>query len=175
MKKDTQNIIKECLNTTISENKDEKCSPSTPSGGHRQKINDEKALMTPARHRNEKGGTNLEKLENILDNTGENNMNINVSTKCEFTKKGVCINHGTTSTKIVVPSKKWKDRGGGKGYGYVTTRVTKNICTARKSLPADTNISTNNLIADMARDSLGFISNIGISDVSTEHSRKLED
>ena len=98
-----------------------------------------------------------------------------MSINCEFPKEGVCINHGTTSTKIVVPSKKWKDRGVGKGFGYVTTRVTKYICTARKSLPADTNISTNNLIADVTKDHVGFIGNIGISDVSMEYSRKVKD
>ena len=87
----------------------------------------------------------------------------------------MCKNHGTTSKKISVQSQKWKDRGGGKGFGFVTKHVTRYICTARKSLPIVSDISTNNLITDMDQDNLGFMSNGGISDLSLEHSRKSED
>ena len=124
------------------------------------RMKDEKAQRTPSMHKNE----NKEMFKDT-----------NVSTKCEFTRKGVCKNHGTTSTKISVPIQKWKDRGGGKGYGFVTKRVTRYICTARKSLPIVFDISTNNLIADMDQDNLGFKSNDGISDESLEHSRRSED
>ena len=176
MRDDTLIItINECQGTELSENKDEECSPPTPSGGPKLRMKNKKAQLTPSMHKNEVSTT---KLKNNLNNTSENNKkdnDTNVSTKCEFTRKGVCKNHGTTSTKISVQSPTWKDRGGGKGFGFVTKHVTRYICTARKSLPIDLDISTNNLIADMDQDNLGFKSNDGISDKSLEHSRKSED
>ena len=77
-------------------------------------------------------------------------------------------------TKISIPSQKWKDRGGGRGFGWVKSRTTRLICRARNILPADTENSTRSLIADMSQDILGLSSNQGISDKSMESSRKLE-
>ena len=33
----------------------------------------------------------------------------------------------------MVTTKKWKDRGGGRGYGYVSSKVVKYICQAKSN------------------------------------------
>ena len=112
--------------------------------------------------------------ENLNINHNEEVREDNLRTKCTFTKKGICNTHGTPSTKISIPSQKWKDRGGGRGFGLVKTRTRRFICRARNILPADTENSTRSLIADMSQDISGLSSNQGISDKSMESSRKLE-
>ena len=47
------------------------------------------------------------------------------------------------SFKYQVTSKVWRDRGGGRGYGFVSRKVTKRICRAGKDLPTESNNSTN--------------------------------
>ena len=47
------------------------------------------------------------------------------------------------SFKYQVSSKVWRDRGGGRGYGFVSRKVTKRICRAGKDLPTESNNSTN--------------------------------
>ena len=53
------------------------------------------------------------------------------SVSCILTKKGYCSFHERQIEKISVTSKKWKDRGGGRGFGYVTRKTTKFICKLR--------------------------------------------
>ena len=43
---------------------------------------------------------------------------------CVF-KRGVCMMHVVKGEKYVEVSKTWKDRGGGRGYGFVTQRRVK--------------------------------------------------
>ena len=43
------------------------------------------------------------------------------SVKCVF-RRGVCQLHNVKGERQVQVSKTWKDRGGGKGYGYVTSK-----------------------------------------------------
>ena len=57
---------------------------------------------------------------------------------CIATKKGHCSQHGTKMTKNIVTSKKWCDRGNGRGYGYKTMKTTKYICKSRLSSPMNT-------------------------------------
>ena len=57
---------------------------------------------------------------------------------CIATKKGLCSQHGTKMTKNVITSKKWCDRGNGRGYGYKTMKTTKYICKSRLSSPMNT-------------------------------------
>ena len=57
---------------------------------------------------------------------------------CIATKKGHCSQHGTKMTKNVITSKKWCDRGNGRGYGYKTMKTTKYICKSRLSSPMNT-------------------------------------
>ena len=49
--------------------------------------------------------------ENLNINHNEEVREDNLRTKCTFPKKGICNAHGTPSTKISIPSQKWKDRG----------------------------------------------------------------
>ena len=57
---------------------------------------------------------------------------------CIATKNGHCSQHGTKMTKNVITSKKWCDRGKGRGYGYKTMKTTKYICKSRLSSPMNT-------------------------------------
>ena len=57
---------------------------------------------------------------------------------CIATKKGHCSQHGTKMTKNVITSKKWCDRGNGRGFGYKTMKTTKYICKSRLSSPMNT-------------------------------------
>ena len=61
---------------------------------------------------------------------------------CNILKNGMCEQHGIMSTRILVTSKVWKDRGGGRGYGYVTKKVKKPVCRAKNIPPVVSNIST---------------------------------
>ena len=49
----------------------------------------------------------------------------------KINRKGYCKTHLNQAKKRVIPSKVWKDRGGGRGYGYVTKRVTSYACKKR--------------------------------------------
>ena len=57
-------------------------------------------------------------------------------TKCMVTREGHCTTHDSGTRKVTVSSSKWKDRGNGRGYGYVSTKVTKFICMRRNEAPA---------------------------------------
>ena len=47
---------------------------------------------------------------------------------CAFKRGGYCTTHKVKAKKILVTSTKWKDRGGGRGFDNVTSKVTKYIC-----------------------------------------------
>ena len=49
-------------------------------------------------------------------------------------KRGVCVLHKMKGVKYTMVEKKWKDRGGGKGYGYVTSKKVRYRCEV-KNLP----------------------------------------
>ena len=52
---------------------------------------------------------------------------------CKPDKMGVCRDHGCEIKKFMVSTKKWCDRGKGKGWGWVSKRVTKYACTFEKT------------------------------------------
>ena len=82
----------------------------------------------------------------------------NVAKKCLFTKKGVCQEHQVPGKKLSIPSKVWKDRGGGRGFGYVSKKSTRYICMVEKNLRRESNISTRD-VSD--------INNAGLSENTT--------
>ena len=82
----------------------------------------------------------------------------NVAKKCSFTKKGVCQEHQVPGKKLSIPSKVWKDRGGGRGFGYVSKKSTRYICMVEKNLRRESNISTRD-VSD--------INNAGLSENTT--------
>ena len=47
---------------------------------------------------------------------------------CNINKKGFCSTHQVQTLKTSVTSKKWGDRGGGRGYGYITRKTSKYVC-----------------------------------------------
>ena len=52
---------------------------------------------------------------------------------CKFDTKGFCKNHKTLGTKIEVKKSVWKDRGGGRGFGYMKEKVTKFKCGSQEA------------------------------------------
>ena len=48
--------------------------------------------------------------------------------KCSINRKGFCSTHGVQAKKSQISSQKWRDRGGGRGFGYVTVKSTKYLC-----------------------------------------------
>ena len=52
--------------------------------------------------------------------------------RCEPDKKGACRVHECAMRKIKISTKKWKDRGKGRGFGFVSVRVTKYACDAKR-------------------------------------------
>ena len=67
---------------------------------------------------------------------------------CTFDGRGVCEIHQCIGTKIKLTSKKWKDRGGGKGFGWVSTKVTKTLCKAKNNTLVGPQISTDSVATD---------------------------
>ena len=64
---------------------------------------------------------------------------------CMILKDGLCKTHNCMTKKVTVTAKKWKDRGKGRGYGYVNSKVTKNICMMRNEAPTVTTNYPGNL------------------------------
>ena len=62
---------------------------------------------------------------------------------CNILKNGMCKQHQEMSTKFQVTSQVWKDPGDGRGYGYVSKKLTNRVCKARKDLPKVFKNSTN--------------------------------
>ena len=81
---------------------------------------------------------NFEKMSNddVVGDCMKNNVGGGrVDRNCTFTRNGICEQHLVAGTRLSIPAKKWKDRGRGKGFGWVTTRTTRYLCKVRKSGP----------------------------------------
>ena len=61
--------------------------------------------------------------------------------KCEFDRKGFCKSHNQQAKKMKISSQKWRDRGGGRGFGYVTIKSTKFICKPKIEASLNNSIS----------------------------------
>ena len=59
----------------------------------------------------------------------------NSNPKCDINRKGYCSTHQREAQKTFVTSKKWGDRGGGRGFGYISRRSVKYICKPRIEKP----------------------------------------
>ena len=46
-------------------------------------------------------------------------------------KRGVCVLHKKKGVRYTMVEKKWKDRGGGKGYAYVTSKKVRYRCEVK--------------------------------------------
>ena len=49
------------------------------------------------------------------------------SKTCQFLR-GFCMQHNVKGVRYIVTSKKWRDRGKGKGFGYVTSKLVRYRC-----------------------------------------------
>ena len=61
---------------------------------------------------------------------------------CKPDKRGRCKKHGCEGITTKVSSKKWKDRGGGRGYGWVHYQSKKFLCKFRKSTSGGTDVDS---------------------------------
>ena len=93
-----------------------------------------------------------EEQHEVMKNTGHKDQDTGntihttaPSVSCVLNKKGYCSFHNKQAEKISITSKKWRDRGGGRGFGYVTRKTTKFICKLR----SEPNMS--NLISEESR------------------------
>ena len=53
---------------------------------------------------------------------------------CKF-RRGVCLRHGMKGERYVQTVKNWKDRGGGRGYAFVTSKRVRYRCRGKSGLP----------------------------------------
>ena len=47
--------------------------------------------------------------------------------KCQL-QRGFCMQHNVKGVRYIVTSKKWRDRGKGRGFGYVTSKLVRYRC-----------------------------------------------
>ena len=43
-------------------------------------------------------------------------------------QRGFCMQHNVRGVRYIVTSKKWRDRGKGRGFGYVTSKLVRYRC-----------------------------------------------
>ena len=67
---------------------------------------------------------------------------------CKPDKLGLCRTHECGGSITKVSSKKWKDRGGGRGYGYVHSTTKKFLCDSRKSAYRKTKVDASERLRD---------------------------
>ena len=53
---------------------------------------------------------------------------------CIF-KRGTCQKHGIKGEKYVQTTRNWRDRGGGRGYAFVTSKRVKYRCRMMSGIP----------------------------------------
>ena len=99
----------------------------------------------------EKGNTDV-KTDNTTDRKTElptggqtKEFDNTVRIKCMITREGHCTTHDSGTREVTVNNSKWKDRGNGRGYGYVNTKVKKFICMRRNEAPAVPKIAPSRL------------------------------
>ena len=61
--------------------------------------------------------------------------------QCEF-RRGVCQLHKMKGERYVQETKNWKDRGKGKGFGYVTSRKVRYRCMVKNTVPRSSSSQT---------------------------------
>ena len=98
----------------------------------------ENAMRTLEKDNDDCEGMNKEESEgDKVKNDDDSNIETvmpSVSGKCEKMKNGLCRIHECEMKKFAVSTKKWGDRGGGKGFGWIHRKVTKFACLYEKLL-----------------------------------------
>ena len=80
--------------------------------------------------------------QNTINNRNTINDTNSEVQVCKIIKNGMCVTHDVMTSKIKVTSKLWKDRGGGRGYGWTQKKVTKAVCRAKNNTLVGSEIST---------------------------------
>ena len=62
---------------------------------------------------------------------------------CKPDKRGRCLQHKCDMKKFSVSSKKWVDRGGGKGFGWKQAKVTKYRCLNKERITVGQSVEIN--------------------------------
>ena len=91
----------------------------------------------------------------------------NEKANCIISKKGFCQTHSCLTNSVTVTSKKWRDRGGGRGFGFVQTKVKKFVCKAK-------NLSTRSPDIIPGSDNMSSTDNPVIRGGQTESESELE-
>ena len=73
---------------------------------------------------------------------------------CNLTNK-FCTTHGQKLDSTKVTKRIWKDRGKGKGFGYVSTKITKYFCNPRTRDLKTSNFSDAKSVSQSQEDKLG--------------------
>ena len=73
---------------------------------------------------------------------------------CNLTNK-FCTTHGQKLDSMKVTKRIWKDRGKGKGFGYVSTKITKYFCNPRTRDLKTSNFSDVESVSQSQEDKLG--------------------
>ena len=58
---------------------------------------------------------------------------------CIF-KRGTCQKHGIKGEKYVQTTRNWRDRGGGRGYAFVTSKRVKYRCRMMSGIPRSSSL-----------------------------------
>ena len=111
-------------------------------------------------------GNTTRRIQNVRNTTLLSTPSMGNTVQCNINRKGHCNTHGVKAEKTRVSTTKWKDRGGGRGFGYVTTKSTKFYCKsgiiAKKGLTI-TEESRNLDMPDSDYNNLtGFVSNLDV-------------
>ena len=91
----------------------------------------------------EKMRVSEESKQNVKYRDTDVDVSVNLVMVRNILKNGMCEQHQEMSTRFQVTSQVWKDRGGGRGHGYVSKKVAKRVCRAKKALPIVSKNSTN--------------------------------
>ena len=92
---------------------------------------------------------------------------IDEKANCVISKKGFCQTHLCLTNPVTVTAKKWRDRGGGRGFGFVQTKVKKFVCKAK-------NLSTRSPDIIPGSDNMSSTDNPVIRGGQTESESELE-
>ena len=62
---------------------------------------------------------------------------------CKPDSRGHCVQHKCEMKKFTVSSKKWVDRGGGKGFGWKQSKITKYRCLKKDMITVGQSVEIN--------------------------------
>ena len=94
---------------------------------------------------------------------------------CNIDRKGFCSTHGERAEKTLITSKKWRDRGGGRGFGYVTVKSTKYYCKpgviAKKSIDIDQESRNLDMPGSVSNNLTGLVRDldVGVSGIKSSY------